>query len=266
MDVIATIGGWIESWMNQRGGGDNWDWNHTNSTFSQYYGDYGLNVAQQMSPYTILSTNTTPMSAYSASYGPNDVDTNVAFDHSYQSTDQFTWTMSEGLSTTVSSKVTAGVPDVFSAEVGVSFTVDITATQAQTTTETTTWTQTTSFVLPAHETATVTMIVNEDVVSASANVTAVVSGTVAAGLNNRWNGHYFWWVPITELAQQFNSNQQISIVGNTVVFTVPVSFNGQAGVASHLQITTGGASTSALTGGRNFITHPATLVGRSPSE
>ncbi|HEX6370364.1 MAG TPA: ETX/MTX2 family pore-forming toxin [Longimicrobium sp.] len=269
MDVIATLQNWTEQWMNKRGGGDNWDWNHTNSTFSKYYSEYGVNIAPtQMSPYSVISTETKPLSAYTATYGPNDYESTVAFQHSYASTDQFSWTLSAGLSTTVSTKVSVGVPDVFSAEAGVSFTVQTSASTTQTTTQSTTWTNNTTFTLPARQQSTVTMVVKQDTVSANATMTAVVSGTVAAGLNSRYNGHYFWWVPVTDLAQQFNSDSGITVVGNTVVFSVPVSFSGQAGVGSYLQIKNVDASGQVVGDHTDsFISHPAArAVGRSPGE
>ncbi|HWK89739.1 MAG TPA: hypothetical protein VNP72_07075 [Longimicrobium sp.] len=264
MDVIAMIGSWIEAWMNQRGGGNNWDWNGSNSTFAGYTADYGLKIATTIS-YGAVSSSTTQVTANTASYGPIPVDTAVTFDHSYPSADEFTWTLSQVLSTTASPSVNAGVPAVFPAEAGTTFPVDLTVTQAQTAAEGNLWTQSAPFMLPAGQVVTVSMIVSETAASADALVTAVVSGSVAAGLNSPWNGHYFWFIPIAQLAQEFNTDPQVTVVGANVQFSVPASFTGHAVVGSHLLFGSSAGPGSPLTGSRGFITHPAALLGRSPT-
>lgn len=234
--VIDYIESWVEQWMDQRGGGDNWDWNNTNDTFSKYYDCYGLNIDTETSGYNISGRDTEKVNAYQTIYGPNDYESTFHFEHTYTDTDSFTWTLTESFSESVSTSAGVQVPDFFSAEVGTTFEISTTKAGSHTKEEATSWHQSADINVPAHHEVDISMIVTRHSAVASSTLDAVATGRVAAGLNSRWDGHYFWFLPIADLARQFNDDSAVSVQGNEVHFRIPLEFEGAGTVSSHIQV------------------------------
>ena len=264
IEIVKYMHSWAMRWANARvsDGADNWDWNHSNTIFSKYYDYYGVDLSLTTTDYVISSRSTKESNVYSTTYGPNDFDSTYDFTHTYESTDTFDWTLSNTLTSGFSTSVSVGVPGEFGAEVSTTFEISTTQTSTQTHTHTNTWAQNATVEVPKNIIAEVSMIVNVDNITASANLIGIATGRVAIGLNSRWNGHYFWFVPVADLARSYNQSPNVSVVGNEVRCIVPMKFSGDASVSSRIQVKKG-----TQTSQTSFINHPfEKTVGKSPDE
>ncbi|HEU0014003.1 MAG TPA: hypothetical protein VFQ45_09985, partial [Longimicrobium sp.] len=199
--------------------------------------------------------------------------TTETFDHAYPAGDMFTWSLPEAPLSIPWPPLAVEVPPVFPAYAGAKFMVDLSAVTpgvaaaspawpagvaqplTSRATPNTTWTQSLPIPLATYEEATVSMVVTQEAVTAAATLSVTATGKAAAGLNTPWNGHYFWFLPLTDLAQQFNTDPQVTIANGGVVFSVPVSFQGEAVVSSFLEVTAFGP-TGAVRSVQNQKTTP----------
>ncbi|RYJ08464.1 hypothetical protein ELS19_18220 [Halogeometricum borinquense] len=261
MEIIEMIEDWTQEWMNQRGGGNNWDWNHTNPTFKNYYDSYGLDLQPTSGDYQIESQSTSSKSVFTSTYGPNDYPTEASFQHTHTQEDRFSWSLEDSLSYGEDVSIEVGVPDIFSANVGNHYEISLTTTQEQTRSNQTEWTQHQTFHLPEDETARVEMIVDEIEARAKKDVSVVATGSVAAGLNHTWNGHYFWFLPIGELADEFSTHPGVKVKDNhQVEFTTKLNMTGNAGVNSRIKIESEDKEGMTTVQTFNHIHHPEQLL------
>lgn len=268
IDIVKYMESWAMRWADDRvsSGANNWDWNHTNPVFSKYYDLYGVDLLMTNTDYVITSRETRESNVYSTTYGPNDFDSYFDFTHTYESTDTFTWTLSNTFSSGFETSISVGIPDVFGSEFGTTFTISTQETSTQTSTHTNTWTQNSNVFVEKDVTAEVSMIVSIEDITATSNLIGVATGRVAIGLNSRWNGHYFWFVPVDELARSYNESNDVTVVGNEVHCTAPMEFHGDASVSSHIQIKKG-TQKGTQTSQTSFIKHPfENIVGKSPNQ
>ncbi|ELZ94468.1 hypothetical protein C440_09828 [Haloferax mucosum ATCC BAA-1512] len=263
MEIIEMIGDWTNEWMNQRGGGNNWDWDHTNSTFQDYYNRYGLDLYPTSGDYQIQNQHTNSKKVYQTTYGPNDYPSEATFQHTYTQEDTFSWSLEEKLSYGKDVSIGVVAPDIFTASTGRRFEISLTTTQEQKRSDKTEWSQQQTFHVPQNEKVAVEMIVEEVEANATKDVSVVATGSVAAGLNRKWNGHYFWFLPIGELASEFSTHPGVKVKNShKVEFTTKLDMSGTAGVNSRIRIKSEDQAGKEAESPRtvNHIQHPDQLL------
>jgi hypothetical protein len=236
VDLVKFLESWAIGWANDgRGGAPNIDWDRTNKLFAPYYQLYGVDANWEMSNLQITQNSPGELSVYSAEYGPFSHEQDINFAHTYVATDTFEWSITESISAGTSASVSAGVPGVFSAEVGITFDLSLSSTQGQSKEESTTWDTSLHFVLPPGEVATLEMITVKLEASGTMQLVGTLSGSVAIGLSNQWQGHYFYFVPVAELATNYNKRPDVRVDGDKVVVAVPVKFDGIAVTSTYVK-------------------------------
>ena len=228
VDMIRFLEGWARQWADQRGGASNYDWNGTNPIFAKYAQDYGVDLQWNLGAYSVTGKDVQQVAVYSSEYGPFDNDRNITFNHSYTESDSFEWSITESISMSQTTSISVGVPDVFGADTSLSFDLSLSKSEGQQKQRSHTWDTTMDFDLPAREKATLEMILTQATATATANLEGLMRGRIAIGLDNRWNGHYFWFVSVAELAAEFNKRSDIAVVDDksAVRVRVPVQFRG----------------------------------------
>lgn len=235
VDLIKFLEGWAQQWAQSHGGASNIDWDRTNKLFAPYYDRYGVDVIWSMGDYNITSKDTLDTSLYSAEYGPFAQEQNINFSHSTSVTDTFEWSITESVALGTSASVSAGVPGVFSAEVGMTFDISVSSTQGQSKQTSTTWDTSLNLTLPPAEKSTLEMMVTRLEASGTTTLIGTLSGSVAIGLDNQWEGHYIYFVPVADLATAYNSRGDIKVVGDTVLANIAVAFNGAAATETYIR-------------------------------
>ncbi|MEI2433030.1 MULTISPECIES: ETX/MTX2 family pore-forming toxin [Lysobacter] len=235
VNMIDFLEGWARQWAGERGGANNYDWDGTNPIFRKYADRYGVNLDWSLGDYAIQSKSTKAVSVYSAEYGPFDTRSDITFSHTYDETDSFEWSVTETVGVSQTTSVSVGVPDLFSADASLTLDLSVSTTQSQQKQRTNSWSLTRNFELEPHTVATMEMVLNQTTATAVADLRGVMSGRIAIGLNNRWNGHYFWFVPVADLARQFNARNDITVIGGNVEVRVPVKFHGVGVIDTYLR-------------------------------
>jgi hypothetical protein len=235
IDLVKFMEGWATQWANARGGANNIDWNRTNPIFKEYYQDYGVDIIWSMGDYNISSKSNSESAYFNTQYGPFSQDTNINFSHSMAVTDNFEWSITEEIATGVKASVSAGVPGIFSAEAGFTFDISVSSTQGQTKEKSNTWDTAVDFQLPAGDTADLEMVIVKSQATATTTMNGTLNGRIAIGLNQTYEGHYFWFVDVIELYRQYNSRGDITIIDGVVTCSIPVNFSGVAATDAHIK-------------------------------
>lgn len=226
VDMIAFLKGWAQQWADQRGGASNYDWDGTNPVFSKYAQNYGVDLDWSMGDYAIQSKVPSQFSAKTETYGPFKLPSTFSFGYNHSETDSFDWSVTDTISVTQSTSISVGVPDLFTADASLTFDLSLSSTQAQQKQRSNTWDLTRIFDLPADTISTMELMVVQTTAKATSDLSGLMRGRIAIGLNNKWNGHYFWFVTVTSLAREFNDRNDIRVVGDAVEVRVPVNFTG----------------------------------------
>jgi hypothetical protein len=230
---------WASRWAYDRSrrGMGNWDWNHSNQTFRNYFDRYGVELWMRQTDHTIQSIEPITSEVFTTTDGPNDLPSSFTFSHTVEVAESTQWTLGAAFTSGFSASAEVRAPGV-GGQVGRSYEISVHSERTQTTTRTVTWSQTRQIEVPANTLVEVTMIVHEQVVRSTSNLIGIASGRVAIGLHERWNGHFFWFVPVADLARDYNRSPNITVVGNEVHCHSRLNFVGRNGIGTNVRIRT----------------------------
>ncbi|WP_394829862.1 ETX/MTX2 family pore-forming toxin [Pendulispora albinea] len=242
-------------------GADNVDAWRTNSTFKDYYDRYGLSTSNGSPQYNTTTNKVSVDGVYSQTYTNNtDQQTSGDFTYSDAVTNTLSVAITEGLQIAQSESVKVGLEGLGDVSSSLTVTVNISSTQTVTNSETKTWSVHQQIPEPPHSVTKATFTVEKNTLAGSVTVPVVISGRVAVGLNSRWNGHYFWFVPIAQLLTDTNNTPSwLKINGDgSVTFNAVYSMNGVA--ASNAYVTLDRVDPSGTTSQKVQIAHPNTVI------
>ncbi len=222
-------------------GADNVDAWHTDSIFSDYYTQYGLTLYTGSPQYTVIGTNTTTRGVYSQTY-TNSASSPALGTFSYTDSvvNSFSASLTEGVTIAESDSVSLSIKGLGSASSSLTVTTNLSSTQTTTQSETQTWSVNQTIPEPPNSVETATFMVQQSTMTGSATVPLTVSGSLAIGLNSRWNGHYFWFESLGAVLQETNNVPSWLTLNadGSVSFSATYSLNGV--VSNNAYITVAG--------------------------
>jgi hypothetical protein len=134
------------------------------------------------------------------------------FQYSDTTSDTISWSVTESLQIGVELSATVGVPGTFSGSAKVTTTMSLSSTQGSQQTETNTWTVSTPVNVPANTSVQASMVLSTDTFNSNYTASVLLENYVAIWNNDRVNGHYLWFIPITQV---FSDCVQNSIIDTT---------------------------------------------------
>lgn len=151
------------------------------------------------------------------------------------STQSFTWSITEALSIGVEISATEGVPAVASSTQKVTVTLSLSSTQSETVTNTQSWSVNTTLTIPPESSVKADIVIGTQSYNINFTVSVMLNGYVAIWNNDKVNGHWLWFIPITQVFSDCIANNIIDIsgyeiVGGGVSTTAKGVFTGSQGV------------------------------------
>lgn len=151
------------------------------------------------------------------------------------STQSFTWSITEALSIGVEISATEGVPAVASSTQKVTVTLSLSSTQSETVTNTQSWSVNTTLTIPPESSVKADIVIGTQSYNINFTVSVMLNGYVAIWNNDKVNGHWLWFIPITQVFSDCIANNIIDIsgyeiVGEGVSTTAKGVFTGSQGV------------------------------------
>eukprot|EP01139_Manchomonas_bermudensis_P002516 Amastigsp_a4961_3.p1 type:complete len:284 gc:universal Amastigsp_a4961_3:935-84(-) len=151
------------------------------------------------------------------------------------STQTFTWSITESLSIGVEISATEGVPAVASSSQKVTVTLSLSSTQSETVTNTQTWSVNTIVNIPAMSSIKADIVIGTQSYNINFTATVMLNGYVAIWNNDKVNGHWLWFIPITQVFSDCINNSIIdtsgySFVGGGISTTAKGVFTGSQGI------------------------------------
>ncbi|WP_347218257.1 ETX/MTX2 family pore-forming toxin [Chryseobacterium sp.] len=211
--------------------------NYGSQSFLDDYHQYQVNTTTQSIVYdgNSLPTNGSDV-AFETIYNNN---TQVANQQSLieteTSTQAFEWSITEALSIGVEISATEGVPAVASSTQKVTVNLSLSSTQKSTVTNTQSWSVNTMLTIPAQSSVKADIVIGTQSYNINFTVTVMLNGYVAIWNNDKVNGHWLWFIPITQVFSDCIANNIIDtsgydIVGSGVSTTASGVFTGSQGV------------------------------------
>jgi len=151
------------------------------------------------------------------------------------STQAFTWSITEAISIGVEISATEGVPAVASSTQKVTVTLSFSSTQSKTITNTQTWSVNTIVNIPAYSSIKADIVIGTQSYDINFTASVMLNGYVAIWNNDKVNGHWLWFIPITQVFSDCNANNIIdtsgySFLGGGISTTAKGVFTGSQGI------------------------------------
>ena len=151
------------------------------------------------------------------------------------STQAFTWSITEAISIGVEISATEGVPAVASSTQKVTVNLSFSSTQSKTVTNTQTWSVNTIVNIPAYSSIKADIVIGTQSYDINFTASVMLNGYVAIWNNDKVNGHWLWFIPITEVFSDCNANNIIdtsgySFLGGGISTTAKGVFTGSQGI------------------------------------
>lgn len=135
-----------------------------------------------------------------------DADQQIVFKKSQTTTESFTWKMTESLEVGVEVGTTVGVPDVASASAKLNIKIGLASEQSGTTGGEQSWEVETPISIPARSSVKADMVIASDSYNIGYTASLFLQGYVAIWYNDRINGHFLWFAPITQVLSECQNN------------------------------------------------------------
>lgn len=166
----------------------------------------------------------------------SSVQNQQTFTKTATSTQTFTWSITEALSIGVTISATEGVPSVASSTQSITATLSLSSTQGQTVTNTQTWSVNSIVNVPPNSSIKADMIISQENYDINFTQDVKMSGYVAIWNNDKVNGHWLWFIPISSVFQDCVDNNIIDTtgytnLGNAVSVQASGVFTGSQGVS-----------------------------------
>lgn len=151
------------------------------------------------------------------------------------STQAFTWSITEAISIGVEISATEGVPAVASSTQKVTVNLSFSSTQSKTVTNTQTWSVNTIVNIPAYSSIKADIVIGTQSYDINFTASVMLNGYVAIWNNDKVNGHWLWFIPITQVFSDCNANNIIdtsgySFLGGGISTTAKGVFTGSQGI------------------------------------
>ncbi|MGE8553422.1 MAG: ETX/MTX2 family pore-forming toxin [Chryseobacterium jejuense] len=151
------------------------------------------------------------------------------------STQSFEWSITEALAIGVEISATEGVPAVASSTQKVTVNLSLSSTQKSTVTNTQSWSVNTMLTIPPQSSIKADIVIGTQSYNINFTVSVMLNGYVAIWNNDKVNGHWLWFIPITQVFSDCIANNIIDtsgydIVGGGVSTTASGVFTGSQGV------------------------------------
>ncbi|SDI38744.1 ETX/MTX2 family pore-forming toxin [Chryseobacterium jejuense] len=151
------------------------------------------------------------------------------------STQSFEWSITEALAIGVEISATEGVPAVASSTQKVTVNLSLSSTQKSTVTNTQSWSVNTMLTIPPQSSIKADIVIGTQSYNINFTVSVMLNGYVAIWNNDKVNGHWLWFIPITQVFSDCIANNIIDtsgydIIGGGVSTTASGVFTGNQGV------------------------------------
>lgn len=151
------------------------------------------------------------------------------------STQSFEWSITEALAIGVEISATEGVPAVASSSQKVTVNLSLSSTQKSTVTNTQSWSVNTILTIPPQSSIKADIVIGTQSYNINFTVSVMLNGYVAIWNNDKVNGHWLWFIPITQVFSDCIANNIIDtsgydIVGGGVSTTASGVFTGSQGI------------------------------------
>jgi Clostridium epsilon toxin ETX/Bacillus mosquitocidal toxin MTX2 len=164
------------------------------------------------------------------------------FEYAVTTDQSFTWSITEGVNVGVEISATESVPDVASSTQKATVALSFSSVQDQTLTKTQTWSVDTPVAVPPRSSLKCDMVVNSQSYEIKFTATVLVSGDIAVCFNDRvclgapGEGHFNWYIPITQVFNDVIKNNLIDTTGYHVtpagvITTAQGVFSGGQGIS-----------------------------------
>jgi hypothetical protein len=218
-DITDAWGRW---WASQRSTSLNWTetTDYGNHSELDAWHQYQVNATLLNFAYDGASPPTGSATvAYSQTYynGTDITQSGPTFAYNTTSQQSFTWSFTESLKIGVEVSATVGLPGD-SATAKLSVELGLSATQAKTVQNTQTWSVSCPILIPAHTAVTLSMVISGQSYDTTWTADVRLQGYVNVWLNDRWNGHYCYFVPISQVFTDVQANNLADLTGYTINF------------------------------------------------
>jgi len=133
------------------------------------------------------------------------------------STQSFTWSITEALSIGVEISATEGVPAVASSTQKVTVDLSLSSTQSKTKTQSQSWEVDTIINIPASSSIKADIVIGTQSYDIKFTAAVNLHGNVAIWNNDKVNGHWLWFIPITSVLADCVAHNIIDTTGYTQV-------------------------------------------------
>ncbi|WP_336687213.1 ETX/MTX2 family pore-forming toxin [Chryseobacterium bernardetii] len=210
---------------------------YSSQSFLNDYHQYQVSTTTQSIVYdgNSLPTNGSNV-AFETIYNNNtQVSNQQSLIETETSTQTFEWSITEALSIGVEISATEGVPAVASSTQKVTVNLSLSSTQKSTVTNTQSWSVNTTLTIPPQSSVKADIVIGTQSYNINFTVSVMLNGYVAIWNNDKVNGHWLWFIPITEVFSDCIANNIIDtsgydIVGGGVSTTAKGVFTGSQGV------------------------------------
>lgn len=210
---------------------------YSSQSFLDDYHQYQVSTTTQNIVYdgNSLPTNGSDV-AFETIYNNNtQVSNQQSLIETETSTQAFEWSITEALAIGVEISATEGVPAVASSTQKVTVNLSLSSTQKSTVTNTQSWSVNTMLTIPPQSSIKADIVIGTQSYNINFTVSVMLNGYVAIWNNDKVNGHWLWFIPITQVFSDCIANNIIDtsgydIVGGGVSTTASGVFTGSQGV------------------------------------
>jgi hypothetical protein len=210
---------------------------YSSQSFLNDYHQYQVSTTTQNIVYdgNSLPTNGSDV-AFETIYNNNtQVSNQQSLIETETSTQAFEWSITEALAIGVEISATEGVPAVASSTQKVTVNLSLSSTQKSTVTNTQSWSVNTMLTIPPQSSIKADIVIGTQSYNINFTVSVMLNGYVAIWNNDKVNGHWLWFIPITQVFSDCIANNIIDtsgydIVGGGVSTTASGVFTGSQGV------------------------------------
>ncbi|MGG7467695.1 ETX/MTX2 family pore-forming toxin [Chryseobacterium arthrosphaerae] len=152
------------------------------------------------------------------------------------STQAFEWSITEAVSIGVEISATEGVPAVASSTQKVTVNLSLSSTQKSTVTNSQSWSVNTILTIPPQSTIKADIVIGTQSYNINFTLSVMLNGYVAIWNNDKVNGHWLWFIPITQVFSDCIANNIIDtsgydFVGGGISTTASGVFTGSQGIS-----------------------------------
>lgn len=133
------------------------------------------------------------------------------------SAQSFTWSITESVDIGVEISASEGVPDVASSSQKVTVSLSFSSTQGATVTNEQSWEVNTIVNIPAMSSIKADIVIGSQSYNINFTASVILNGSVAIWNNDKVNGHWLWFMPLTQVFSDCIANNIISTSGYTSV-------------------------------------------------